>query len=133
MEGKRFARSKNAFIFGVCAGLAEYSGISVRAMRFIWIIFAIITFMLAFVGYVVLAVVMLPPDGAPNGDRFWHHVEGRNVMIVFALGLMSLGFYIIIQNVLGINLGKYVFPIALIVAGALFFAFAFDGNRNRKQ
>lgn len=130
--GKRFARSNNTFIAGVCAGLAEYLGMRVGLMRFLWVLLAISTFMLACIGYIVLAVVMLPPEGAPTADRFWHHVDGRNIMVVFALALMSTGFYIILKNVLGINLDRYIFPIALIVVGGLLFAFAFDGNRNRR-
>jgi phage shock protein C len=133
MEGKKFARSKNVMIFGVCAGLAEYSGISVGIMRFLWVLFAILTALgLAFAAYVVLAVVMPPPEGAPQGDRFWRHVEGRNVMIVFALALICIGCYIILDKVLGWRLMQYIFPVGLIVVGALLMALAFGKNRNRQ-
>lgn len=133
MEGKRLTRSRNAMIFGVCAGLAEYAGISATAMRVIWVVFAILTALgLAFAAYIVLAIVLPPPEGAPQGDRFWRHMEGRNVMIVFSLVLICTGCYIILQSILGWNLWKYVFPVGLIVIGALIFAFAFGGSHKRQ-
>lgn len=133
MDGKRFARSRNATIFGVCAGLADYSGLGVGAMRFIWVLFAIFTGLFpAFATYVVLAIVMAPPEGAPQGDRFWHHVEGRSVMMVLALTLMCLGCYILVDRVFHFNLMQYFFPVVLIVIGALLFAFAFGGNKRQQ-
>jgi phage shock protein PspC (stress-responsive transcriptional regulator) len=132
MEGKKLARSKNAMIFGVCAGLAEYAGIGVTAMRFMWVVFTILTALgLAFAAYVVLAIIMAPPEGAPQSDRFWHHMGGRNVMILFSLVLICIGCYIIVQSILGWDLWKYVFPVGLIVIGGLLFAFAFGGHKKQ--
>jgi phage shock protein C len=132
MEGKRFARSKNARIFGVCAGMAEYFGITVGAMRFMWVVFALLTWLgLAFAAYVALAFIMPPPEGAPQGERFWHHVEGRSFMMIFAIVLMCIGGYIILNNLLGWILWKFLFPIGLIIVGALFFAFAFGKNQKK--
>lgn len=134
MEGKRFARSKNSMIFGVCAGLAEYFAINVTAMRIMWVAFALITWLfMAFAAYVALAFIMMPPEGSPATDRFWHHVDGRNIVIVFAIILMCIGCYIIVKDLLGINLFRYVFPVGLIVTGGLLFAFAFGNNNQKKE
>lgn len=126
METRSFGRSKNQFICGVCAGLAEYIGMNVTLMRVLWVLFAVMTwFWLAVVAYVVLAFVMTAPQGAPEGDRFWHHLQGRNVMVVLALLLISAGVLIIGQEVLGINFQRYMLPVGLIIGGALLMAFAF--------
>ena len=133
MDGKRFARSKNVVIFGVCGGLSEYSGIGVGIMRFLWVLLAVVSGLVpAFIAYTVLAIIMSPPDGAPQEDRFWHHIQGRNVMIGFSLALIGLGFYIIVDRVFNLNLIRYAFPIGLIAIGALLMAFAFR-NKNRAQ
>jgi phage shock protein C len=132
MEGKKFARSQNGKIFGVCAGLAEYLGVSVGAMRFIWIVFAILTLGLAFAAYIALTVLMLPPEGAPQGDRFWHHMDGRNIMMIFALALICLGAFILLEKLLGFSLGQFLFPVGLIAVGAIVMAFAFGGSRGKQ-
>ena len=131
MEGKRFARSQNGRIFGVCAGLAEYFGVSVGAMRFVWIVFAILTLGLAFAAYIALTVLMPPPEGAPQGDRFWRHMDGRNVMMIFALALICLGAFILLERLLGLSLSQFLFPVGLIIIGAMVMAFAF-GNRGKQ-
>jgi phage shock protein C len=71
MESKRFGRSRNVFVCGVCAGLAEYIGMNVTLMRVLRVVFAVVTwFWLAVIAYVVLAVVMSQPEGAAEGERF---------------------------------------------------------------
>jgi phage shock protein C len=129
MDNRRFARSKNAMLFGVCAGLAEYTGISTGLMRALWILFAILTWMgLAFIAYIVLAFVMAPPQDAPEGDRFWHHVNGRNVMIAIAVVLICSGVYIIADAFLHVYIQRYLFPVGLVLGGGLLMAFAFKGR-----
>jgi phage shock protein C len=135
MEPRRFGRSKNQFLFGVCAGLAEYTGMNVTLMRVLWVVFAVLTwFWLAAIAYVVLAFVMSEPQGTPEGDRFWRHIQGRNVMVVLALLLICTGVLIIAQSVLNIDVQRYLFPAGLIVGGALLMAFAFrrPGGGNKQ-
>jgi phage shock protein C len=127
MEPKKFKRSNNKFISGVCAGLAEYIGMDITLMRVLWVVAAVLTSQigLAVIGYIVLAFVMPPPEGAPEGERFWHNLQGRNVMIVLALLLIGAGVLIITQQILHINVMQYLFPVGLIICGALLVAFAF--------
>jgi phage shock protein C len=133
MEPKKFVRSKNSFICGVCAGLAEYIGMPVWLMRGLWIVIAVLSwFWLAVIAYIVLAFVMAQPEGTPDGERFWHHMQGRNVMVVLALVLICAGALIIFQQFFNIYLQRYLFPIALIVGGALLMAFAF-GKKTGKD
>jgi phage shock protein C len=132
MEGKRFGRSNNSYICGVCAGLAEYIGMDATLMRVLWVVAAILTwFWLAVVAYIVLAFVMAQPEGAPEGERFWHHLQGRNVMIVLALLLIGSGAFIIVQQILHISMLQYVLPVGLIIGGALLMAFAFGSPGRR--
>lgn len=128
MEGKRFSRSGNSFICGVCAGLAEYVGLDVTLMRVLWVAGAIVTwFWLAVIAYLVLALVMASPNGSAEGERFWHNLKGRNVMMALAALLIGSGLLIIAQQILDINISRYFFPISLILGGALLLAFAFGG------
>lgn len=134
MEGKRFSRSSNSFICGVCAGLAEYVGMDVTLMRVLWVAGAIVTwFWLAVIAYVVLAFVMSSPNGTPEGERFWHNLNGRNVMVALAVLLIGSGLLIIAQQVLNINISRYFFPISLILGGALLMVFAFGGFGRKGQ
>ena len=129
MNNKKFARSNNVAIFGVCAGLADYIGINVMVMRVLWVIFAVFTeFFLAVVLYAVLAFVMSAPDGTPEAQRFWHGLEPKKIATIFCITLISIGLYMIITAILNINLGQYMFPIGLILGGGLLLAWAFKGK-----
>jgi phage shock protein C len=124
MEPRRFARSKNLFICGVCAGIAEYLGINATLTRVLWVVLTITTwFWAGVIAYIVLSFVMPPAQGAPA--MAWQNLQGRNVMMVLALALIFIGVWIIAQEFLHIDLNKYLFPIGLIVGGGLLMAFAF--------
>lgn len=134
MEPKKFVRSKNSFICGVCAGLAEYTNMNVTLMRVLWVVFAVVTwFWLAVIAYIVLAFVMAQPEGAPQGERFWHNMQGRNVMVVLALLLIGTGALIIFQQFFNISLQRYLFPVGLIIGGGLLMAFAFGRNSKKGE
>ena len=63
MTTKRLVRSRNGWIAGVCAGLAEYLGWSVDAVRIMYVLVSIIS--VAFPGilvYIVLWILMPGPD-----------------------------------------------------------------------
>ena len=60
---RRLVRSRNGWIAGVCAGLAEYLGWSVDAVRIMYVLVSIIS--VAFPGilvYIVLWILMPGPD-----------------------------------------------------------------------
>ena len=63
MTTKRLVRSRNGWIAGVCAGLAEYLGWSVDAVRIMYVLVSILS--VAFPGilvYIVLWILMPGPD-----------------------------------------------------------------------
>ncbi len=124
MNERRFARSRNTMVFGVCAGLAEYIGMNVMLMRVLWVILFFGQWFLAAVGYVVLAAVMQPPAGAPGDERFWHSLQGGRPLMVLAGLLIFAGIYIIVESVFHISLWRYLFPIGLLAAGGLLLAYA---------
>lgn len=62
MEKKRLTKSNNKMLAGVCAGLAEYLGWDVTAMRVVYVLASI--FLAAFPGvllYIILALIMPEP------------------------------------------------------------------------
>jgi len=53
---------KNAMIFGVCAGISEYSGIDVSIIRILSILGVFFSFSLIFWIYLLLAIVLPSSD-----------------------------------------------------------------------
>jgi phage shock protein PspC (stress-responsive transcriptional regulator) len=133
MDTKRFARSGNAFLFGVCAGLAEYVGVPAILVRVLWVILALTSWLgwLAFIAYIVLMFVMPPPEGTPAGERFNFKkgMNGRNFVLVCAAALIYWGACIIISEFLDFDVGRYLLPAGLILGGALLLVFALKGGR----
>jgi phage shock protein C len=63
---RRLYRSRHGVIFGVCRGLADYSGINVAWVRLAAIIIFFVTgFFPAIAGYVLVAVIMNPEPVRP--------------------------------------------------------------------
>jgi len=63
METKKLTKSTNKKLSGVCAGLAEYLGWDVTAVRVLYLILSV--FSVAFPGlllYIILALVMPEAD-----------------------------------------------------------------------
>ena len=131
MNERRFARSTNGVLFGVCGGLAEMVNLDPWLMRILWVLLGVFTQLTAVVAYVILAAVMKSPEGAPEGERFWHNVNGNKVIMIVAMLLIFWGVFIILDAVLHINLWKYLFPVGLIVGGGLLLAIAFKGKGDK--
>lgn len=131
MEPRRFVRSRNVCICGVCAGLAGYLGMNVTLMRVLWAVLTVTTwFWPGVIAYIVLAFVMPPAEGAPAFP--WQGLNGRNAVMVLAIVLIFLGCWIIAGEFLRIDLTKYLFPIGLIIGGGLLMAFAFGSGRGKR-
>ncbi|MCY3615873.1 MAG: PspC domain-containing protein [Bacteroidetes bacterium] len=59
------AKSREKWLAGVCAGLAPYTNVDVTVLRLIFILSAIITGgTIPTIAYIVLAILMSPPDDA---------------------------------------------------------------------
>lgn len=132
MEARRFARSNNAFLFGVCAGLAEYIGVSPTLVRVLWALAVLIGWTLgpAIIGYVVLMFVMLPPEGTPSGERYnFRNFKGQNMAVACGVVLVCWGGYIIIKELIPYDVDRYLFPAGLVVAGLLLLSFAFGSRK----
>lgn len=117
MSPRRFARSRNSVVYGVCAGLAEYVGMDATLMRILWCIVAIATMLFpAVIGYLILMFVMEPPNG---DSRSWaHRVDGRKLSLWFSCLLILFGVYLIATALLHVSTWFFI-PVALIVAGVL--------------
>lgn len=60
MKNKRLVKGDDfgeSMIAGVCYGLAEYFGIDVTILRFIWVI-AVLFYGVGLVPYIILAIIM---------------------------------------------------------------------------
>ncbi len=133
METRRFVRSSDTFLFGVCAGIAQYIGAPTVLVRAAWAILALTSWLggLAVAAYVVLMFVMPPPDGTPEGKRFDFRsgFAGRNGFIVLAILLIYWGAAILIKELLHVNISRYLLPVGLILGGGLLLAFAVRGEK----
>ena len=65
METKRFTRSSNRMIAGVCAGIAEYYGWSVPGTRFAFAAVSILS--VAFPGIIVYLILWLVMPARGSG------------------------------------------------------------------
>ena len=133
MEQRRFIRSNDAFLFGVCAGIAGYIGVPAILVRVVWAILALTSWLSgpAVVAYVVLMFVMPPPEGTPEGKRFDFRTGfvGRNGFIVLAILLIYWGAAILVREFLNEDISRYLLPAGLILGGGLMLAFALRGGK----
>lgn len=74
-EGRALYRSRDGWLFGVCKGIADYSGIGVGWVRFTVILVALFTGIglpMTIAGYVIAAILMKPaPVLKPNSIEDW--------------------------------------------------------------
>ena len=70
MQEKKLKRSTNKVIWGICGGLAEYTGLDPMLMRIIWVVATLFTGV-PLLAYIILYFVMPAPDdmgtAAPGG------------------------------------------------------------------
>ena len=59
-------RSRHGWIFGICQGLADYTGISVTAIRIIFIVFFILSGFFPIVLIYLLAAILMSPEPMVN-------------------------------------------------------------------
>ena len=79
---KLYRDPENGRLFGVCAGIAEYTGIDVRLVRVAAVFFGLVFSWFTVVAYLV-AAVMLPPRPAilaataADEEAFWRSARTR--------------------------------------------------------
>jgi phage shock protein C len=67
---KLYRNTKNAWIAGVCSGIADYFGLDPTLVRLLWVLLLIVPPFPSIFGYII-AWVIIPPDeeGSPLEDR----------------------------------------------------------------
>lgn len=71
----KLVRSKDKLLAGVCAGIAEYFGWDIQALRFIWAILSIVGVGSPIVFYLLLWIVM--PDAGREKATFEERMKKR--------------------------------------------------------
>lgn len=141
---KKFARSKDRKIAGVCGGIAEYLNIDPVIVR---AVFLCLLFFggSGFIIYLILLVVM--PEQDPNytgyvevneeeEEKKTENTEPENIMneipkkalntgsLIFGLLLILAGVFFFLRNFFPFFRFEYWFPLVLIVVGILLISFS---------
>lgn len=136
MANVLYRKPKEGMLTGVCAGLAEYFGMSANVMRLIFIIATLASNGFAALLYFILAII-LPVDeskrtskskstASANVQRVGEDIKANyssgKVGNFFGIGLLLLGAWLLLRQVLPewtILQWKYMWPLLLIVFGAI--------------
>lgn len=122
--------SENKIILGVCSGFAEYFDLDPTIVRIIWAFTSIISFFIGIFAYIICYFI-IPSDTKTNTNKKVNF-ESTNysikqkkttkLPIKSAYALISIGFILLINNYISINLlnPKFLFPILLIIIGFSF-------------
>ncbi|MDY0015786.1 MAG: PspC domain-containing protein [Bacteroidales bacterium] len=146
---KKFTRSKDRKIAGVCGGIAEYLNIDPVIVR---AVFLCLLFFggSGFIVYLILVVVM--PEQDPNytgyvevnedEEKKTENTETENIMneipkkalntgsLIFGLLLILAGVFFFLRNFFPFFRFEYCFPLVLIVVGILLISFS---KKSKKQ
>jgi phage shock protein C len=135
MTSRLYRPRRDQVVGGVCSGLGLYFGIDPAIVRLVFVILAVA----GGAGvplYIVLWLVMPAEDrlgaapqsvvqenAAEMGQRVadrgtWTNVP-RERTIWAAIGFIVLGILLLINNVFGLSLGDFLFPVVLIVLGII--------------
>ena len=134
MSSPRLSRSiSDRMIAGVCGGLGKYFNIDATIVRLVFLLFLFLGGG-GFLLYIVLWFVMPdeqrvgtslqdlaqtnPQEPPPLASDFGQSVgqAARNGPLLFAVILIFLGFWFLLQNLLHIDLGQ-LWPVILIIIG----------------
>ena len=70
----KLTRSNNKLIAGVCGGLAEHFGLSVNAIRIVFILLLFLTFSAAGIAYLILWAIMPQKN---SGESYKERMNNR--------------------------------------------------------
>jgi phage shock protein PspC (stress-responsive transcriptional regulator) len=113
---KRLTRNSTDSVFGgVCSGMAAYLGMDITLMRILCVIMTVFTggFLMGAV-YLVLWAVLPAAEGPPRGAVG----SGRGILWL-AAALIALGVFLLLRELLPVNITPYLFAVGLIAAGTL--------------
>lgn len=111
-----FRRSRqNRVIGGVCGGLAEYLAVDPTLVRLGFVLFAVMG------GSGVLVYILawlIVPEQKEGEVLRAAHIDSW-VPLAFGMGLVGMGGLLLVDRLIDYDLGRYVWPLGLIVAGAM--------------
>lgn len=116
MMDKKLTRNSADSVFGgVCSGIAAYLGMDVTLMRILWVVVTVFTwgFVMGAV-YVALWAALPAAEGSPRGAAR----NGRGVLWLAAV-LIALGGFLLLRELLPVNITPYLFAGGLIAAGGM--------------
>lgn len=95
--------------------MAAYLGMDITLMRILWVIMTVFTwgFLMGAV-YLVLWAVLPAADEPPRGAVG----SGRGILWL-AAALIALGVFLLLRELLPVNITPYLFAVGLIAAGTL--------------
>ncbi len=78
-RNRLYRNRENALLAGVCAGIADWSGLNLTALRVSWVLLAIPFTPVMLIGYIVLALLLpVRPDGLyhdADEEQFWRETR----------------------------------------------------------
>ncbi len=138
MNNKKLYLSNDKIIGGVCGGFAEYLEVDPTIVRMVWALLAFFNG-IGFIAYIV-ALILIPANPNPNYSREQDAVIGRvessvNRMVdrvsqtnaaflqnpyqTIGLILIIVGVLVLIRNIIPSLPWRLIWPVALIVLGAV--------------
>ena len=122
-EQRLYRSSSNRMIAGVCGGLGKYFSVDATIVR---LVFLLLLFLGGggFLLYLILWIIVPEEQQAGAAPQEVNQVNpqdlaqsaARNGPLIFAVLLIFLGVWFLLQNLLHIDLGQF-WPILLIVLG----------------
>jgi phage shock protein C len=120
---KLYRSSSDKMIAGVCGGLGKYFSVDATIVR---LVFLLLLFLggSGFLVYLILWIIVpeeqpagaAPPEVIQANTQDLAQAAVRNGPLIFAVLLIFLGVWFLLQNLLHIDLGQ-LWPVILIVIG----------------
>ncbi len=120
---KLYRSSSDKMIAGVCGGLGKYFGVDATIVR---LVFLLLLFLggSGFLLYLILWIIVpldqqlgaAPQDVVQSNTQEVAQTAARHGPVIFAVVLIFLGIWFLLQNILHIDLGQ-LWPVVLIVIG----------------
>ena len=120
---KLYRSSSDKMIAGVCGGLGRYFGVDATIVR---LVFLLLLFLggSGFLLYLILWIIVpldqqlgaAPQDVVQSNTQEFAQTAARHGPLIFAVILIFLGIWFLLQNLLHVDLGQF-WPVVLIIIG----------------
>ena len=120
MDKKLTRNTADSVFGGVCSGMAAYIGMDVTLMRILWVVVTVVTwgFMIGAL-YLILWAVLPAQDGSKGKIQYDTQKNGGKGIVWLAAVLIGLGAFLLLNELVHIDLKPYLFALGLIVAGVV--------------